>query len=94
MSLEELKIERKRLKNLISDYDSWGPAQSINTDKYYDVLKLIREYEKKQFCGKCKTEQTMTKRTIGKEFCWWCPNCKDQIADSACYTSSGKRVKK
>ena len=42
--------------------------------------------QKKQICGKCKTEQIMTKRIIGKEFCWWCPNCKDQIADSACYT--------
>lgn len=39
-------------------------------------------------CGKCHTEQDMTKRIIcegtSKEcFTWWCPNCKDQIANSA-----------
>ena len=37
-------------------------------------------------CGKCNTKQDMTKRIIcegtSKEcFCWWCPNCKDQISD-------------
>ena len=42
----------------------------------------------KAICGKCITEQDMTKQIIcegtSKEcFCWWCPNCKDQIADSA-----------
>ena len=42
----------------------------------------------KRICGKCKTEQNMTKRIIhegtSKEcFTWWCPNCKDQISDSA-----------
>ena len=42
----------------------------------------------KAICGKCRTEQDMTKQIIcegtSKEcFCWWCPNCKDQIADSA-----------
>jgi len=37
----------------------------------------------KRICGKCNTEQDMIKRIIGKEFCWWCPNCEDQISDGA-----------
>lgn len=37
----------------------------------------------KRFCMKCSTEQDMTKRIIGDDFCWWCPNCKDQIAECA-----------
>lgn len=48
----------------------------------------------KQICGKCNTLQDMEKRTIGKEFCWWCPNCKDQISDSACRNDNkNQRVK-
>ncbi len=45
-------------------------------------------------CGKCKTKQDMVKRIIGKEFCWWCPNCKDQIADSACTKANQNNGKK
>ena len=42
----------------------------------------------KRTCLKCNTEQEMTKTIVcegtSKEcFCWWCPKCKDQIADSA-----------
>jgi len=45
-----------------------------------------------KICCKCNTIQDMTKRIIGKEFTWWCPNCKDQINDSA--VSNGKEAKK
>lgn len=39
----------------------------------------------KLICGKCGTEQDMTKRIHGKrpeDFSWWCPQCEDQISDS------------
>ena len=39
----------------------------------------------KGICGKCRTEQDLTKRVTGRAkgkevFCWWCPRCRDQIA--------------
>ena len=45
MNVEELEVEKKRLSDLKSTYDSWGTAQSINSDRYYDVLKIL---ERKQ----------------------------------------------
>lgn len=53
----------------------------------------------RKICGKCNTEQDMKRIEIiadkksnnqQKCFTWWCPNCKDQIADSACYTRKVK----
>ena len=45
----------------------------------------------KLICGKCHTEQDMKRREIipdkksnnsKKCFTWWCPNCKDQVANA------------
>ena len=51
-------------------------------------LNTMKEEKKNLICGKCETLQLMTKRIICKGtskecFCWWCPNCKDQISNSA-----------
>lgn len=52
----------------------------------------MRKKTQKLICGKCRTEQDMKRIKIipdkksnnQKEcFTWWCPNCKDQIANSA-----------
>ena len=43
MTIEELEIEVKRLSDLKSTYDSWGSAQSINTDRYYEALRILEE---------------------------------------------------
>ena len=85
MDLKELRIEEKRLKDLISTYDSWGSAQSINTDKYHKVKRILRSHL--VTCGKCGNRQYMEKINYGvkpSEFSYWCPNCKDQISPSAC----------
>jgi uncharacterized CHY-type Zn-finger protein len=39
----------------------------------------------KLICGKCNTEQDMTRRHItDKIYTLWCPNCKDQISPGCC----------
>lgn len=45
MNMEELLEKKRELGDLKSNYDSWGTAQSINTERYYDVVKRINELE-------------------------------------------------
>ena len=60
--------------------------------------KMVMELKEKELiCGKCNTLQLMTKRIICKRtskecFCWWCPNCKDQISDSAVREDGDNRI--
>ncbi len=91
----KFKLER-RVESLEQSLESAGKNVGYWVDKFMELkndtskVKSTNEHAQNEnahdevrICGKCHTEQNMTKRIIGKEFCWWCPNCKDQISDSA-----------
>ena len=90
----DLELELETLA-ILHDKDA---MEAINAHKarkgdYSDYIPLSdledtlgEPYDKKLFCSKCKTNQTMTKNRHGKrpeDFSWYCPKCDDLISQTA-----------